>query len=287
MHKKSFNSSESGYGNSEGSAIDEYFKKIVPQLSSYADEDDDELLDPTIDLDAVAVCKPPPPASARKENIQRPQNHHHHQQQRTQMIRASSNSQNSASFNSTNNGHNRSSQNSENNHNATNNSARDLSMSELGLIVGQMKDGGPYSQKLVTIMLKGLEKTLTSNVYRLFLEFGLPENWCPIVKMNNDNTPFVEFLIKSDLSDQDPFSQLNEYSTDHMALCQFIVKQLQEKATRCDNQLLPANQHHQTKNHTTIDRQRLRPMSCSTPKHQRSRVLPPRACKSAKNDQKH
>lgn len=197
---------------------------------------------------------------------------------------------------------------------------RDPSLSELRVIVGQINDKNSYSEKLVGIMLKGLEKTLTSGFYRLFLEGGLPENWCPIVKMNNDNTPFVEFLIKSEISDQDPFSQLNQYSAEHMALSKFVLDHLHASATQL--KLAAPNKQHkmvkgssssaqsktfsvqQPKSSQSKENRRSLPvpMTCSTPISQRKapakraivaprcpstdslndskRILPHRACKS-------
>lgn len=230
---------DSGYEDSsiaEGSSIEDYFNKFVPNLGRLVGED--EILDdPTIDLDDVALL--PSPKPNQKTQRQKP-----HQ---PKMIMGTDNG----------------------NDDITGTSSRDLSLEEIGFIVGKLKTGGVYSDKLSTIMLKGLEKTLSGGIYKLFINYGLPENWCPIVKMNNDNTPFVEFLIKSDLSDQDPFSQLNEYSAEHMALCQFIVNKL-----------------HSFANHNGQPKQALTngcaQLSCSTPKSQRQRILPPRACKSNK-----
>jgi hypothetical protein len=344
MYKNTFSSCESGIGecDGEGSAVEDFFNKFVPRLGSLARHHDELLDDPTIDLDAMAVCKPPPQKKTSQQQKQQ------HQSHRPKMIMT---------------------ENSSGNRSNGSDSGRDLSMDEIGLIVGQLRGGGPYSEKLVSIMLNGLEKTLTSSFYRLFLESGLPDNWCPIVKMNNDNTPFVEFLIKSDLSDQDPFSQLNEYSTEHMALCRYVVNQLHQNATRRQQlQLLsappkkkPPTTHHnlplqhqqskqaqppqpkpqqpvavpstQPKQQQPQPKQQQQqqqqpkqqlpqpqaqlqqqskpqqqqaqpqppkpqsmqqqarsfgaPIACSTPKSQRQRILPPRACKSARNDQKH
>jgi hypothetical protein len=326
MYKSTFDTSESGIGDvdTEGSAVEDFFSKFVPQLGSYARRlPHDELLeDPTIDLDAMAVCQPPP---QKKIPLQPKQQHQSH---RPKMIMAKNTTNTSAN---------------------SSDAGRDLSMDEINLVVGQLRAGGPYSDKLVSIMLTGLEKTLTSSFYRLFLETGLPENWCPIVKMNNDNTPFVEFLIKSDLSDQDPSSQLNEYSTEHMALCKYVVNSLCQKATcRQPSQLTAATSakkssallqkqqlqhqqqkqkqqqqpkpqqqqqqqhlHQQQQQHLHQPQQQQQPLkqsqqpqqqskqqqlqarsfgmpiACSTPKSMRQRILPPRACKSARSDQKH
>lgn len=190
---------------------------------------------------------------------------------------------------------------------------RDPSLDELELIVGEIKKKNYYSEKLVDIMLKGLEKTLTSDLFRLFVEGRLPDNWWPIVRMNNDNTPYVEFLIKSEIADQDLISQLTGYSTEHMAYCKFILDHLyscarhgRKSKSQIQNprtsQTTPQKQLKAAHSHCKENRHSLpTPMSCSTPLAHRKvsvkrgsshlktskddlndskRILPSRACKS-------
>lgn len=101
-------------------------------------------------------------------------------------------------------------------------------LDELELILEQFRKKNSYSYKLIDIMLKGLEKTLGRDSYYLFLKGRLPDNWLPIVRMNSDNTPYVEFLIKSDVSDQDPDSQLSDFTMAHVSYSKFIVERLRE-----------------------------------------------------------
>lgn len=85
-------------------------------------------------------------------------------------------------------------------------------------------------EKLVSIMLKGMKETLGNEVYNLFTRGKLPPNWLPIIKMNDDNTPYVEFLIKSDVADQDPFNQMSDYTIRHMNLSKNIIDNLKDSS---------------------------------------------------------
>lgn len=218
----------------EGSALEDFFGDFVPMLHSAVREDNAIFAeDPTIDLDRMEVAMIPQPQP-------QPSKHHSHttnkQQQPQQKQRSSLPARPALQR--------QSSTNSQQVKKVTNQTfqvpeKRDCSMDELNVIVEQLKSENSYSQKLLAIMLDGLERTLSSNYYRFFIDYGLPSNWIPLVKMNNDNTPFVEFLVKSDLSDQDPFSQLKEYSADQMALCAFVLNHLQKSARK--KQLVPAN----------------------------------------------
>lgn len=103
---------------------------------------------------------------------------------------------------------------------------KDPTLCELEFLVEQIERADIYSQKLIAILLKGLKSTLGDKIHQMFLDGTLPENWWPIIKFNNDNTPYVEFLIKSDHADEAPTSQINGHSAEHMALCQFIINHL-------------------------------------------------------------
>lgn len=143
----------------------------------------------------------------------------------------------------------------------------DSAAQELEVMVDQFRRKSNMSQKLGKCMLKGLEKTLAQETYGLFVRGHLPTNWLPIVRMNSDCSPYVEFLIKSDSSDQDPDSQLSDFTMSHITYSKFIVDQLREMA--CVPQL--PNQ--------TVPKKR---RNCSTPLSERNdkRILPTRACKS-------
>lgn len=143
----------------------------------------------------------------------------------------------------------------------------DSAAQELEVMVEQFRRKSNMSQKLGRCMLKSLEKTLAQDTYGLFIRGGLPSNWLPIVRLNNDCSPYVEFLIKSDSSDQDPDSQLRDYTMSEITYSKFIVDQLREMA--CAPQL---------PNQVASKKRR----NCSTPLSERNdkRILPTRACKS-------
>lgn len=103
---------------------------------------------------------------------------------------------------------------------------KDPSLEELEHVVAEFEKKSNMGSKLANIMLRGLEKTLPSVCYSMFCQGKLPGNWIPIVKMNDDNTPYVEFLIKSDIADQDPASQLNDYTMKHIYYSKLIVNSL-------------------------------------------------------------
>lgn len=310
MYKRG-SSRESGIGSEESaegcSAVRNFFDDFVTKLDSAVQRGrglDMDIDDPTIDLGCIdrgimAICPPSPIRHRQKDQQQRRITDHGNNHSNKQVAR------------------NIMEQSKDSHETFQVTEKRDPSLSELRVIVGQIKDKSSYGEKLAGIMLKGLEKTLTKGFFRLFVEDGLPENWCPIVKMNNDNTPFVEFLIKSEISDQDPFSQLNEYSAEHMALCKYVLNHLHSNATRSkvalqqQPQIVKNSKPSQTLNHQQLkvamhckeNRTSLpTPMSCSTPLAQRKvqakrsstisrspskdslndskRILPPRACKS-------
>lgn len=111
------------------------------------------------------------------------------------------------------------------------------SLYELEFLYNKFKQADVYSQKLTDIMLRGLNETLGNTLYQMFRNGELPQNWWPIVRMNDENTPYIEFIIKSDVSDQDLVQQLNEFTTEHMAICGFILEHLYQSAnkSRCQS----------------------------------------------------
>lgn len=111
------------------------------------------------------------------------------------------------------------------------NEKRTLCLDELTHLVDLLKTDNAYSEKVASIMLRNLEKTL-GTYFQVFLSSGLPDNFFPIVKFNSDNTPYVELLIKSEASDQDPFSQLGDYTEVHSSYCRFVICYLRKYSSK-------------------------------------------------------
>lgn len=108
------------------------------------------------------------------------------------------------------------------------NNKKDPVLEELEYIVGEFKKKSNICDKLTNIMLRGLKSSLPDCNFNMFCQGTLPGNWIPIVKINEDNTPYVEFLIKSDVADQDPESQLSDYTMKHILYSKLIVNSLSE-----------------------------------------------------------
>lgn len=308
MPKSSFSSCESGIGQEESldSHRKHFFMNFVPQLESLYRRPGDPVDDPletSMDNEADEILSKP---ISHKEQQSRPKSL---LVNRPKMIMAGSSNCSSREDSSRTTKMILAKSNASGN--MIDSPKADSSMDEISLIVGHLKSGGPYCEKLVNIMLKGMEKSWPG-LYKIFRETGVPDNFCPIVKMNNDNTPYVEFLIKADTADQDPFSQLNGYTTEYMALCKFVVNRLFQEAPQRQSDMAPPpakrspmlqqnlqqqkqSQQQQFKQQQSQQQQyRLQqqpkskvnmdqtfgvPLACSTPKSQRHRVLPPRACK--------
>lgn len=320
MHHRSSIESGIGYEESSGScsAVKNFYDSFVPRIAKKVGLGPDygmDLDDPTIELDCldkgIMALRPPSPIQHRDKNRPKQQQQQNHNQQNYNKSQQSQRR--------VNNEHNQHISKKLIDHQSNSNhetfqiaEKKDPSIDELIVIVGQIKDKSSYGEKLATIMLKGLKETLPNRWYDIFIEEGLPENFVPIVRMNNDNTPFVEFLVKSEASDQFPTSQLNEYTQQHMALCQFVVKHLHGIATQqkidqssySKQQITGGykkpsqslDQHLDVAVRSKENRNSLpTPMACSTPIAQRKmqvkrrdslnesqRILPPRACKTAK-----
>lgn len=272
---------ESGFGTDENSesssysAQKEFFSTYMPQLewvvqqNAEEDEDDD---DPTIDLNrmtkglATRVPSPIPHADKQTKPARNPTTN--------------------TTFNVS--------------------KKKDPTAEELDFIVCQFKRGSSYGEKLADIMLKGLQQDLSLDIFKIFVKTGLPPNWLPIVKMNNDNTPYVELLIKADVADQAPDSQLSDFSMEHVANSKFILDHLRntqrmKALPSCQADTRPQLQHTQSRQQVkSIVQKKIssipRP-NCSTPLAQKKmrtnditknkqdlddskRILPYRACKS-------
>lgn len=164
-------------------------------------------------------------------------------------------------------------------------------MEELESLKSVFDRGGRYGDKLATIMMNGLQQTLGNGIYEMFLANRLPENWYPIIRMNNDNTPYVEFIIKSDLADQEPDSQFSDYTMAHIMVSQRILACLQ-KSSKPKSEPQPKSFTPSLKKIRQYPEQ----MACSTPRktvvnrpnqpkvdlNDSKRILPARACKSSK-----
>lgn len=176
---------------------------------------------------------------------------------------------------------------------------KDPLMEELEVIKSEFDKRSRYGEKLADIMIKGLKKTLEGDIYNIFLANRLPSNWYPIIRMNNDNTPYVEFIIKSDVADQDPDSQFSDYTMSHIIVSQIILRDLRDRERRKSNSgRSSSDQKVGGGNILPPDQKKIRQyperMACSTPRktvksipqpsevdlNDSKRVLPHRACKS-------
>jgi len=275
-------------------AMRDFYRSYMPQLElavrrSFPDNEDHcDAYDPTIDLekdiDKVKAIEPPSP-------IQK--NGHQQRKKDTQIVDHKELKPVNSTF--------------------TVNGKKDPTLEELECLVDQIKRRNHYTDKLIDIMLKGLEKTLSPEIYRIFIQAQLPVNWLPLVRINNDNTPYVEFLIKSDVADQDPDSQLSDYTMKHIAYSQFVVDFMRESTKRLNvvpgnnqrSSLMGQNKQQQLQLLASHKRSHDKPpaMSCSTPIPQKKaprgdppvksseppkddlndskRILPSRACKAS------
>lgn len=249
---------ESGFGTDENSEFDshsaqrDFFDSYMPQLewACQQNEDDDDD-DPTLDLKQVtktlATRAPSPIAPVSRQN---------------DCIRVPKPANTPARANNT----------------FSVSKKRDLVSEELDFIVCQFKKKSPYGQKLADIMLKGLQKTLSAGTFKEFTETGLPENYLPMVRMNNDNTPYVEFLIKYDMADQPPDAQLTDFNMIHIGYSQFILDHLRDRARGVSKtpSIKPSCS-------TPLAQKKLRVTNIMRGKenlNDSKRVLPSRACKA-------
>jgi len=250
------------------SSLKHYFENFIPRLSRVVND----IGDPTIDLELIeegsrAICEAsPPPARKQAKTTNGHDNRRTSSTDQTfevekENISSMSIKRKTDSSNAVECAHQHQSLISE---------QADVTVHELTHIVDMFKNNNPYSNKLKNIMLKGLEDTLGQEYFQLFLKVGFPKHTFPIVKMNQDNTPYVELLIKSEKSDQDPHSQLTDYTATHMAYSDFIVEQLRV-----------------SRNSSSSRREQPVVPMCSTPKHNKipprmqysKRIQPVRACR--------
>lgn len=256
---KKRHSLESGFGSEtsfedmeSNSALRTYFKSYVPRLGSAIRMEDltgDEFDDPTIDLNHVMgkglAIRPPSPIRHSKHN------------QRNNGVQVAIQTDD-VTMNST---------------YSVVSKKKDPSLEELQFITGEIEKKSYYSGKLADIMLSGLKGTLGRETYQVIVDGQLPINWIPLVRMNNDNTPYVEFLIKADVADQDPESQLSDYTMKHIVYSKYIVDYLVHSARRAGmavNSSAPRSlQSRQQQKPACNIKQPVRPPSCSTPLSQR------------------
>lgn len=171
---------------------------------------------------------------------------------------------------------------------------KDPLMEELEFIKLELDKRSRYGEKLADILVKSLKRHLEDPYdYGRFLSNRLPSRWYPMIKMNNDNTPYVEFISKDDMSDEAPDDQFKNYPMSAILVSQIILQNLRERERRNS----PGHCHvSETRVRPTIEpptqkkiRQYPERMAQSTPKkptnkvtdlNDSRRVLPPRACKS-------
>lgn len=101
---------------------------------------------------------------------------------------------------------------------------------DLQILRDQFQRNSSYLQRVAKIMLEGLERDFP-HLYKPFIERKLPHNYIPIIKFNNLNTPYVEFLLKAGFSDEPPTSQLVGFRDEHLAFSKVLVDQLLDKVT--------------------------------------------------------
>lgn len=105
--------------------------------------------------------------------------------------------------------------------------SKDPIICELEMIHKEFEQKSAYSKKLARIMLDGLKNDFV-DIYRSFITGRLPATYIPIIRMNNINTPYIEFLLKSGQADQSPESQLSDFKTIHLAYSRVLVDKLLE-----------------------------------------------------------
>lgn len=122
----------------------------------------------------------------------------------------------------------------------------DTSFSELKCILQEISTHTPWGEKLLDILINGLRSDYPQDKgfnVMLVLEKGeIPINWIPIIKMNNLNTPYIEFLFKVDRSDEPPDAQLTNFTSDHLLLGYEVMKHITErlkKSTRVQSMSQP------------------------------------------------
>lgn len=240
---------------SSHSAIENYFNDFVPRLGFTATDDfDDQLDDPTIDLSCLG------------KNV---------------ALRASTPIQTRCV-------------NKESHDFTSNNSTKELSLVELQFLTDVFKQKNPYSEKLTDIMLDDLKNSLGVGFEPYIMQGKLPGTFFPRVKFNSDNKPYVDFIIKSDSSDEPPFDQ--ECSLDHLGYSKFILEHLvataqrlksnskpkqimarfQEKPQQLSRLQHPHPHHHQQQQLPRLKRKKA---TTTTDLNNSRRVLPSRSCK--------
>lgn len=101
---------------------------------------------------------------------------------------------------------------------------------DLQIMRDQLGRNSSYSQRVTKIMLEGLKNDFP-HLYQPFITRNLPPNYIPIIKFNDLNTPYVEFLLKAGHSDEIPTSQLIGIRDEHLAFSKVLVDQLLDKVT--------------------------------------------------------
>lgn len=185
----------------------DFYQSYVPTLETEIRRHrniDDDYDDPTIDLRNQEVALRPP-SPVRKIPLRKSQHQQQDNRRQQQQIQQEKQLQKQSPE-----------------------SSSDTAIQELDFLMNEVRKRTYYGEKLITIMLNGLKETLGPTMYQEFASGKLPPQWHPIVRMNNDNCPYVEFLIKSDKSDHAPTQQLIGYGDVHLALSHVVVQTLQK-----------------------------------------------------------
>lgn len=147
----------------------------------------------------------------------------------------------------------------------------DLNLIQLEFISKELANNSVYGEHLVSIMSNGIRNSLGPSFYKLFMANQISDtNIVPIVRMNSSNTPYIEFLLKSSLSDESPFSQLSSYAISEMTLSKFITDKIREIVIKREKQqnLTHQQQNHNQRQHEfqqNQQHQQRQGMICSTP----------------------
>lgn len=105
---------------------------------------------------------------------------------------------------------------------------KQIDLKALGAIYNALRLNNNYSRKLAILMLENLRKK-DNILYERLLRNQLDAScWIPIINVNSLNTPYIEFLFKSDFSDQSPFDQLDGYSPSHLVYAKSILDAIKE-----------------------------------------------------------
>lgn len=104
-----------------------------------------------------------------------------------------------------------------------------LKLDALENIYLALKKDNNYSAMIIKILLDQLKEEDEMMYKRFINDELLQTRWIPIININSKNTPYIEFLYKSDIAEEPPFDQLTDYSVDHYGFVRVIIDFIKSK----------------------------------------------------------